>query len=78
MAPAAIALDAARLRALLRALAGGATLEELRAATGRSRPSVYRDMAALRELGVGVEIEGGVYRVRDWGVFDPERVASST
>lgn len=64
------------LRALLRALRGGATLAELRAATGRSRATVHRDLAALRALGVRIERDGaGRCAVTDWGVFAPERLA---
>lgn len=67
------------LRSLLRGLREGSTAAELQAATGRSRSALYRDLAALRELGVGVvprsKRSGGdpPYQVVDWGVFDPKR-----
>lgn len=72
-------ISAKTLRSLLRGLRDGLTSAELQAATGRSRSALYRDLAALRELGVGVvprsKRSGGdpPYQVVDWGVFDPKR-----
>lgn len=64
------------LRALLGALRDGATLAQLRAATGRSRATIHRDLAALRALGVRIEHpSGGGLAVTDWGIFDPRRLA---
>lgn len=73
----ALHIHPATLRALLGALRGGPTLAELRAATGRSRASVFRDLGALRALGMRIQVgAGGRYAVADWGVFDPAQVAA--
>ena len=72
-------LSTKTLRSLLRGLREGMNSAELQAATGRSRSALYRDLAALRELGVGVvprSKRAGVdppYQVADWGIFDPKR-----
>ena len=68
-------LNPAILLPLLRALRSGATLAELGAAAGgRSRATVYRDLACLRAAGLRIELQGGRYAVRDWGVIDPSRL----
>lgn len=60
---------------LLRALRGGATLAELGgAAGGRSRATVFRDLACLRAAGLRIELQRGRYAVLDWGVIDPSRL----
>lgn len=71
----AITIHPVTLRALLVALREGANLAELRAATGLSRPSVYRNIAALRALGMRIErVPRAGFVVADWGVFNPGRL----
>lgn len=66
---AALPMPPDTLRALLSALRDGATMPELVRMTGRSTATVFRDLADLRAL--GVVLDTGPYRVRDWGLFDP-------
>lgn len=73
-------VDVDTLRSLLRGLHEGADFAALQAATGRTRSALYRDLAALRHLGVVIgprsRRAGGdpPFRVLDWGVFRPERL----
>lgn len=63
------------LLTLLRALAAGSTVAELRAATGLSRPSIYRVLRELGGLGVRIELTARQpVRVLDWGVINPARL----
>lgn len=63
------------LLALLRALAAGSTITELRAATGLSRPSIYRVLRDLQGLGVRIALTPRrTVQVLDWGVIDPRRL----
>jgi len=60
---------------MLRALAAGSTITELRAATGLSRPSIYRVLGELESLGLRVELtQRRPVRVVDWGVINPNRL----
>ena len=65
------------LRRLLVGLREGMTTAELVELTGRPRSSLYRDLAALRELGVVLAPRsrraGGdpPFSVVDWGPFEP-------
>lgn len=70
-------INPAILLPLLRALRGGATLAELGAAAGgRSRSTVFRDLATLRGGGMRIECRRGRYVVLDWGIFDPDRAGA--
>jgi predicted DNA-binding transcriptional regulator YafY len=68
------------LRSLLQGLRAGSTAAELQAASGRTRSALYRDLAALRALGVELAPRsrraGGdpPFRVLDWGPFNPDRL----
>ena len=65
----------ASLLTLLRALAAGSTVTELRAATGLSRSSIYRVLGELEGLGLRVELtQRRPVRVVDWGVINPNRL----
>ena len=60
---------------MLRALAAGSTIAELRAATGLSRSSIYRVLGELEGLGLRVELtQRRPVRVVDWGVINPNRL----
>jgi predicted DNA-binding transcriptional regulator YafY len=51
------------------------TLKDLMRASGVSRSTVYRLIAdCRRELGMDIECKAGLYRVRDWGLFNRNRV----
>lgn len=66
------------LLSLLRGLAAGATLAELRSATGLSRPSIHRLLRELEGLGLRVETaRGRPVRVLDWGIIDPARIPAA-
>lgn len=66
------------LLTLLRAIAAGSTITELRAATGLSRPSIYRVLREVGGLGVRVELAARrPVRVLDWGVIDPHRLLAA-
>lgn len=71
------------LALLRRCAAGGATFADLMTATGRSRASTLRMLAALEEhLDVRIAYvpgddhpqQGGHYRVEDWGMLRRQRV----
>lgn len=68
-------IDTTTLRALLDGLRAGDNFAGLQARTGRTRSALYRDLAALRELGVEMAPRsrraGGdpPFEVLDWGVF---------
>lgn len=67
-----MSLPSSRLGVLLQALSDGATLEQLKEVTGRSRATVYRYLSDLRRLGMVIRLDQGrVYRVYDWGIFRP-------
>ena len=73
-------IHAPTLRSLLIGLRQGSTAAELQAATGRTRSALYRDLAAIRTLGVQLAPRsrraGGdpPFEVLDWGIFDPAKI----
>lgn len=63
------------LLTLLRALAAGSTIAELRSATGLSRPSIYRVLREVEGLGVRIELAARQpVRVLHWGIIDPRQL----